>query len=83
MCGEPSRRAGELDIRVEVLDFRLDSGKGTGGRNTMDNNLGLDFILPNTCCCRYGRGDDFLNSRAMRLEDREGRSIVFSDKLML
>jgi len=75
-CGEPSRRVGELDARVEVLDFRLDSGKGTGGRNAVDDNLVPDFIGPKSGCCRYG----VLNGRVVRFEDREGRSIVFGDK---
>ena len=34
-----------MDARVEVLDFRLDSGKRTGGRNAVDENLLPDFIL--------------------------------------
>jgi len=79
-CGEPSRRVGEVDARVEVLDFRLDSGKGTGGRNAVDDNLVPDCILPKSSCCRYGGSYGFLNGRAVRFEDREGRSIVFGDK---
>jgi len=62
------------------LDFRLDSGKGTGGRNTVDDNLVPDFILSKSSCGRYGGSDGFLNGRAVRFEDREGRSIVFGDK---
>jgi len=69
-----------MDARVEVLDFRLDSGKGNGGRNAVDDNLVPDCILTKTGYCRYGGSDGFLNGRAMRFEDREGRSIVFSDK---
>ena len=69
-----------MDARVEVLGFRLDSGKGTRGPNAMDNNLVPDFILPKTGCCKYGVSDGFLNGRAVRFEDREGRSIVFGDK---
>ena len=74
-------RAGEVDARVEVLDLRLNSVKGTGGRNAMDDHLVPDFILPKTGCCRYCCSDGFLNGRAMRLEDREGRSIVFGNEL--
>ena len=69
-----------MDTRVEVLDFRLDSGKGTGGRNAVDDNLVPDFILPKSRCCRYGGSDGFLNGRAVRFEDRDGWSIVFGDK---
>ena len=69
-----------MDARVEVFDFRLESGKGTGGRNTVDNNIVPDFILPKTGYCRYIGSDGFLNGRAVRFEDREGRSIVFGDK---
>jgi len=79
-CGEPSRRAEELDARVEVLDFGLNSGKGTGGRNAMDDNLVSDFILPKSGCTRYDRSDGFRNGRTVRFEDRKGRSIVFGDK---
>ena len=66
--------------RVEVLDFRQDSGKGTGGRNAVDNNLVPDFILPKTGCCRYCGSDGFLNDSAVRSEDREGTSVVFGDR---
>jgi len=68
-----------VDTRVEVLDFRLDSVEGTGSGNAMDDNLVPDFILPKFSCCRYGGSDGFLNCRAVRFEDREGRSIVFGD----
>jgi len=69
-----------VDTRVEFLDFRLDSGKGTGGSNVMVDNLVPDFILPTSGCCRYDGSDDFLNGKVVRLEDREGRTIVFGDK---
>ena len=46
----------------------------------MDHNLVPDFILPKTGGCRYSGSDGFLNGRAVRFEDREGRSIVFGDK---
>jgi len=71
---------GEVDDRVEVLDFRLDSGKGSGGRNAVGDNLVPDIILSKTGCCRYGGSNGFLNSRLVRFEDREGRSIVFVDR---
>ena len=70
----------EVHARVEVLDFRLDSGTGSRGRNAVDDTLVPDFILPKSSCCRYGGSDGFLNGRAVRFEDREGRSIVFGDK---
>ena len=70
-----------MDTRVEVLHFRLDSIIGTVGRNALNNNLVPDFILPKTCCCRYGGSDGFPNSRAVRPDDREGRRIVFDDRL--
>ena len=71
---------GELDARVEVLDFRLDSSKETGGRNARDDNIVPDFILPKSSCSRYGGSDVFLNGRTVRFEDREGSSIVFGDR---
>ena len=79
-CGELSRRVEELDARVEVLDFRLASSKGSIGRNAVDYNLVADFILPKTGCCRYSGSDGFLNGSVVRFEDREGMSIVFGDK---
>jgi len=79
-CGELSRSAGEVNAKVQVLDFRLDSGKGTGGRNTMDNNLVPDFILLKTGCCSYSGSDSFLNGTPVSFDDRECRSIVFSDR---
>ena len=81
LLGEPSWRAGEVDPRVEILDLSLDRVEGIGGRNPMDDNLVPDFILPKTSCCRHGGSNGFLNGRAMRLEDREGRSIVFGNEL--
>jgi len=79
-CGEPSGRVGEVDARVEVLDFRLDSGKGTRGRNAVDDNLVSDFIPPKTGCCRYCVSDSFLDGRAVIFEDREAWTIFFGDK---
>ena len=70
-----------MDIRVEVLDFRLDSAKGTGSWNAIDNNLVPDFILPKAGCYRYGCTDGFLNGRVVGFEDREGGGVVFGDKL--
>jgi len=67
--GARSRRAGEVDARVEVFDFRLESGKGTGGRNAVDDNHVPDFILHQSGCCRYGGSDGFRNGRAVRFED--------------
>jgi len=69
-----------VETRIEVLNFRLDSGKGTTGRNAVDDNLVPDFILPKSGCCTYGGSDGFFNGRVGRFEDREGRSIVFGDK---
>jgi len=46
----------------------------------MDDDLVPDFILPKSGCCRYGGSDGFLNGRAVRFKDREGRSIIFGDK---
>ena len=69
-----------MDTSVEVSHFRLDSGKGTGGRNAMDDNLVPDLILPKSGCCMYSGCDGFLNGSAVRFEDREGRSIVFADR---
>jgi len=79
-CGESSRREGEVDARVEVLDFRLDSGKGTGCRNAVNDDIVPDFICPKSSCCRYGCSDGILNGRAVGFENREGWSIVFGDK---
>jgi len=79
--GEPSRRAGKVDTRVEILDFRLDSVEGTGSGNAVDNKLVTDCILPKAGCCRYGCSEGFLNCRAVGFEDREGRGVVFGDKL--
>ena len=67
--------------RVEVLDFRLHCVEGTGSRDVVDDNLVPDFILPQTGCCRYVGSDGFLNDKAVGFEDRNGRSIVFGDKL--
>jgi len=50
-----------VDARVEFLDFSVDNGKGTGGRNAVDDSLVPDFIIPKSCCCRYGGSDGFLN----------------------
>jgi len=69
-----------VDARVQVLDFRLDRDTGTEGRNAMDYHLVPDFILPKTSCCMYGGSDGFLNGRAVRFEDREGRGIVFGQE---
>jgi len=60
-----------VDARVEVQYFRLDSGKGTGGRNAVDDNLMPDFILPKATCSRYGGSDSFLNGRAVRFKDKQ------------
>jgi len=81
LSGEPSRRAGKVDTRVEVLDFRLNSVAGTGSGNAMDDKGMPDFILPKAGCCRYGCSDGFLNCRAVGFEDREGGGVVFGDKL--
>ena len=70
-----------MDTRVEVLDFRLDSMEGTGSGNAMDDNIVPDFILSKAGCCRYSCSNGFLNGRAVGLEDREGRGVVFGDKL--
>jgi len=83
LCGEPSRRAGKLDTRVDVLNLRQDSVEGTGSGNAMDDNLVPDFILPKTGCCRYRCSDGFLNGSVVEFEDREGGGVVFSDKLDL
>jgi len=69
-----------VDAGVEVLNFRLDTGKRTGGMKAMEDNLVPDFLLPETSCYRYDGSDGFLNGRAVGFEDREGRSIVFGDK---
>ena len=69
-----------MDTWVEILDFSLDTAEGSRGKNSMDDNLVPDFILPKTGCCRYGGSDGFLNGRAVRFEDREGRSVVFGNK---
>jgi len=45
ISGKPCGRVGEVDTRVQVLDFRLDSGKRTGGRNAVDDKLVPDFIF--------------------------------------
>jgi len=55
-----------VDARVEVLDFRLHRGKGTGGRNAVDNNLVPDIILPKSGCCRCGGSNGFLNGKVVR-----------------
>ena len=81
LCGEPSRRAGNVDTRVEVLDFRLDSVEGTWSGNAMDDNLVPDLIFPKAGCGRYGCSDGFLNGRAVGFEDREGGGVVFGDEL--
>ena len=39
-------RAGKVDARIEVLNFRLDCIEGAGGRNAVDDNLVPDFIFP-------------------------------------
>ena len=80
-CGEPSGRVGKFNTRVEVLNFRLDSVKGAGGRNAVNDDLMSDLIIPKTSSGRYGCSDGFLNGRAVSFEDREGRSIVFGNKL--
>jgi len=67
--------------RVKVLDFRLDCVVETRSSDAMDDNLVSDFIVLKIGCLRYGGGDDFLNGKAVGLEDREGRSIVFGNKL--
>ena len=41
-----------MDAGVEVLDCRLYSGKGTGGRNAMNDSFMPDFILHKASCCR-------------------------------
>jgi len=69
-----------VDAKVEVLHFRRDSAKGTGGRNAVDDNLVPDFILPKTGCCRYGGSDGFLNAIVVRFEASECMSIVFGDR---
>jgi len=68
-------------MRVEVLDFRLDSVEGTGSGNARDDKLVPDFILPMAGCCRYGGSDACLNARAVGFEHRDGGGVVFSDKL--
>ena len=82
-CSEPSRRAGEPDTRVEALDHGLDSGKGTGGRNAMGNNLVPDFIGPKTGSCRYGGSDGFLNGRAINLRTERAGVLYLVISLML
>ena len=47
----------------------------------MNDDLMPGLIIPKTSGRGYGGSDGFLNGRAVSFEDREGRSIVFGDKL--
>ena len=67
--------------RGKDLEFRLDSVEGNESTDAVDDNLVPDFILPRTGCCSYVGSDSFLNGKAVSFEDRDGRSIVFGNKL--
>ena len=62
------------------MDLRLDSVEGTGSWDAVDDDFMPDLIIPKTSGGGYGGSDGFLNGRAVSFEDREGRSVVFSDK---
>ena len=59
----------------------LESVEGAGGRNAVDDDLMPDLIISKSSGGRYGGSDGFLNGRAVGFEDREGRGIVFANKL--
>ena len=54
--------------RVEVLVFRLDWIEGTGSRDTVDDNLMPDFILPNTGSWRDIGSNGIHNGKAVGFE---------------
>ena len=63
------------------MDFRLESVEGAGGSNPVGDDLMPDLIISKTSGGGYSGSDGFLNGRVVSFEDREGRSIVFGDKL--
>lgn len=65
---------------VEFFNLRLNSGKGGGCGDAMEDDLVPDFVFSEANGCRDGGSSCFLNGRTMRFEDRGGRCVILGEE---